>query len=86
MDVKVCLKAMLNDNSLDSNSETTSVCREGRNRTLRLPAIEIPIFDGNLQNWTSFIDIFNAMFYDPLGLGTSTEISISKITLNWDCK
>jgi len=64
MDVKACLKAMLDNNSLDSNSEITSVCREGRNRTLRLPAIEIPIFDGNLQNWTSFIDSFNAVFHD----------------------
>ena len=86
MDVKACLKGMLDNNSIDSSSEATSAGREGRNRTLRLPAIEIPIFDGNLQNWTSFIDSFNAVFHDHPDLEPVQKFQFPKTTPNWDCK
>ncbi|XP_025208743.1 uncharacterized protein LOC112604090 [Melanaphis sacchari] len=65
IDVKASLRSLLDNNSLHSSSScAASVGREGRNRTLRLPYIEIPSFDGNIQNWSSFIDSFNAAFHN----------------------
>jgi len=31
--------------------------------TMKLPSIPAPIFNGDLQNWISFLDAFNAMFH-----------------------
>lgn len=31
---------------------------------MKLPAVPAPIFNGSLQNWTLFIDAFNAMFHN----------------------
>ncbi|XP_050062940.1 uncharacterized protein LOC126552291 [Aphis gossypii] len=46
-----------NRHSTQSNSQT--IVRD----TMKLPAIPAPSFDGNLQNWVSFLDTFNAMFH-----------------------
>lgn len=47
-----------NRHSTQSNSQT--IVRD----TMKLLAIPAPSFDGNLQNWVSFLDTFNAMFHN----------------------
>lgn len=31
--------------------------------TIRLPSIQLPKFDGRLEDWASFLDTFNALFH-----------------------
>lgn len=47
------------DESTQSNNQTTIL-----DDSMKLPPMTPPLFDGDLQNWTSFINIFNAMFHN----------------------
>lgn len=38
------------------------------NETMKLPTISIPTFNGDIENWASFIDTFNALFHNNPGL------------------
>ena len=38
------------------------------NESMKLPTINIPTFNGDIENWASFIDTFNALFHNNPGL------------------
>lgn len=42
-----------------NNSSHISMCD-----TTKLPTIQLLMFDGNLEDWASFIDTFNALFHN----------------------
>jgi len=64
-----------NRHSTQSNSQT--IVRD----TMKLPAISAPSFDGNLQNWVSFLDTFNAMFHNNSSLAEVQRLHYLKSCL-----
>ena len=38
----------------------------GENLRVNLPKLQLPVFDGNLQQWQEFWYIYKAMYYDIL--------------------
>lgn len=49
--------------------------------SMKLPSIPAPSFDGNLQNWVSFLDTFNAMFHFNTGLSDVQRLHYLKSCL-----
>lgn len=48
---------------------------------MRLPPVDIPKFNGDWQDWTSFIDSFNAMFHNNEGLAPVQKFQYLKSCL-----
>lgn len=48
---------------------------------MRLPDLVAPTFDGNLQQWSSFIESFNAMFHNNSGLAPVQKFHYLKSSL-----
>ncbi|KAF0732688.1 Integrase catalytic domain-containing protein [Aphis craccivora] len=75
-DVKAALKELgqhiENQSDTSGVSSKSTVFKGANNFPLRLPAIVAPTFDGDLQQWSSFIDSFNAMFHNNSGLAPSS--------------
>lgn len=61
------LKDQFNKNS-STTSDSSQSLERFNNGSLRLPSIVAPTFSGDLQQWSSFIDSFNAMFHDNTSL------------------
>jgi len=49
--------------------------------SMKLPFIPAPTFDGDLQNWVSFLDAFNAMFHHNQGLSDVRRLHYLKSCL-----
>lgn len=50
--------------------------------TIRLPAIQPPVFSGSLEDWTSFIDTFNALFHNNLSLNDVQRLHYLKTSVS----
>lgn len=50
--------------------------------SMRLPPIPAPSFDGTLQNWSSFIDTFNATFHNNPSLSNVQRLQYLKASLH----
>lgn len=61
-----------------STSQVPTLIRD----SMKLLAIPSPRFDGNLQNWVSFFDTFNAMFHDNPGLSDVQRLHYLKSCLS----
>jgi len=48
---------------------------------MKLPSIPAPTFDGDLQNWVSFLDAFNVMFHHNQGLSEVQRLHYLKSCL-----
>ncbi|KAE9542464.1 hypothetical protein AGLY_003325 [Aphis glycines] len=48
------------------------------NDSMRLPSVPAPVFDGNIQNWPSFKDSFDAMFHNNKGLAEVQKLHYLK--------
>ncbi|XP_025407577.1 uncharacterized protein LOC112681547 [Sipha flava] len=59
-----------------SQSNTTNM-----SESMRLPAVPAPTFDGDLQNWSSFRDSFDAMFHDNKTLANVQKLHYLKSCL-----
>lgn len=60
-----------------SSTQSQSIIRE----SMKLPAIPAPTFDGDLQNWVSFLYDFNAMFHNNQGLSDVQRLHYLKFCL-----
>jgi len=49
--------------------------------SMKLPSIPAPVFNGELQNWVSFLDSFNAMFHQNTGLSDVQRLHYLKSCL-----
>ncbi|CAI6368824.1 unnamed protein product [Macrosiphum euphorbiae] len=47
-----------------SSMHPSNQSRASVNETMRLPTINIPTFNGEIENWASYIDTFNALFHN----------------------
>ncbi|XP_060881948.1 uncharacterized protein LOC132953577 [Metopolophium dirhodum] len=53
-----------------STAQSHSITRD----SMKLPSIPAPTFNGELQNWVSFLDSFNAMFHQNTGLSDTPQV------------
>lgn len=60
-----------------SDSSSQPIIRD----TMKLPSIPAPTIDGDLQNWVSFLDAFNAMFHHNQGLSDLQQLHYLKSCL-----
>jgi len=60
-----------------STAQSHSITRD----SMKLPSIPAPIFNGELQNWVSFLDSFNAMFHHNTGLSDAHRLHYLKSCL-----
>lgn len=60
-----------------STAHSQSVIRD----SMKLPSIPAPVFNGELQNWVSFLDSFNAMFHQNTGLSDVQRLHYLKSCL-----
>uniref|UniRef100_A0A2S2N8A8 CCHC-type domain-containing protein n=1 Tax=Schizaphis graminum TaxID=13262 RepID=A0A2S2N8A8_SCHGA len=63
--------------SNESTIQSQSIVRD----PMKLPSIPAPIFNGELQNWVSFLDSFNAMFHQNNGLSDVQRLHYLKSCL-----
>lgn len=50
--------------------------------SVKLPTINIPTFNGDLENWTSFIDTFNALFHNNASLNNVQKLHYLKSSVS----
>lgn len=48
----------------DDLTNVVSTSHSSVGESIRLPTLQLPSFDGNLEDWSSFIDTFNALFHN----------------------
>ncbi|XP_008183407.1 uncharacterized protein LOC103309543 [Acyrthosiphon pisum] len=60
-----------------STAQSHSITRD----SMKLPSIPAPTFNGELQNWVSFLDSFNAMFHQNTGLSDVQRLHYLKSCL-----
>lgn len=63
----------LNNNSLNASAS--------HSQQPRLPPIEIPKFDGNIQEWNSFFDLYKAMVHDNEHYSLAQKFSYLQLAL-----
>jgi len=63
-----------------SNASHSSHSSTGE--TLRLPKIQPPIFNGNLEDWSSFFDTFNALFHNNTALNDVQRLHYLKTSVS----
>jgi len=67
-DLNMTLMANIEDIIADSNVAAVQNISHSSStsggETVRLPMIQPPTFNGNLEDWSSFIDTFNALFHN----------------------
>jgi len=49
-------------------ADSTNLSRSSMCDSIRLPTIKPPEFNGSLEDWASFIDTFNTLFYNNSSL------------------
>lgn len=64
--LKATMEDLIAEHSVCENAKTSQSAHFSNSKFLRLPTIQPLVFDGKLENWSSFIDTFNALFhYNP---------------------
>jgi len=80
--VRATIMDLLEKHSSPASEDTGARAQTVIRDTMRLPAIPAPSFDGNLQNWTSFIDTFNAMFHNNPDVKNVLRLQYLKASLH----
>lgn len=86
VDDEICTtKATLLD-LIEKHKTTTAESAQSTTQTVvrdsfKLPAILAPTFDGNLQQWSSFLDAYNAMFHNNPSLAEVQRLQYLKSCL-----
>ncbi len=48
---------------------------------VRLPRLDLPVFDGDLYKWLSYHDLFKAVVHDNVGLPGAQKLQYLKASL-----
>jgi len=73
------LIAEANSTQIQNNSHTSNA---SNGESLRLPMIQPPTFNGNLEDWASLIDTFNALFHNNSQLNDVQRLHYLKSSLS----
>ncbi|XP_022168208.1 uncharacterized protein LOC111032244 [Myzus persicae] len=65
-----------------SPTDSSNVSHSSTGEALRLPTIQPPMFKGNLEDWSSFFDTFNALFHNNTALNDVQRLNYLKTSVS----
>lgn len=67
--------------SIDQNTKHVNHSPVANSTTVKLPKIDLPKFDGRLENWVTFKDAFQTMIHSRTALGNIEKLNYLKLSL-----